>query len=106
MKPNRYPLPLRQRIHLRFGGLWNKSYPDMPTFGEMVQVVAFVLVLLIVQALLDHKAHAIERAEERAEQAERTVVECLNGIAIWKAADGSEVGCMPAETNNTERTKA
>lgn len=90
---------LKTRLRLRFGGLWRRSHPDLPTLRDLVLMLVFVFGVLLLQGFLDRKAHAVEAAEKRAEQAERTVVECLNGIAIWRAADGSEVGCMPAQSN-------
>lgn len=100
MKPKRYPIPLRQRLRLQFGGLWQRTYPNLPTVRDIVFATLFVLGLLLVMGLLDDKAHAVAMADKRAEKAERSLIECLNGIAIWRAADGSEVGCMPAQYNH------
>lgn len=94
-----YRPPMRTRLRLRFGGLWKRNHPDLPSLPEIAMMIAFVFGVLVLQGILERKAIAAEAAEKRADQAERTVVECLNGIAIWKAEDGSEVGCMPAQSN-------
>lgn len=92
-------IPRLTRFRLFCGGLWKHNHPDLPDLRDILAVAIVVALLLIVQGLLDNRAHAVTLAEKRAEKAEHTVIECLNGIAIWKAADGSEVGCMPAQTN-------
>lgn len=39
-----------------------------------------------------------QAAQEIADKHTAQLIACLNGKAFWKAEDGTEVGCMKAET--------
>ena len=95
----------RDTIRLKYGLAWNTA---SPTLADYPQSKSYILRLLFVLALWgwamdqDYAAEQITAAisaEMRAERAERTLMDCLNGRASWLAEDGkSMVACDPAWT--------
>jgi len=47
---------------------------------------------------LDYREQALE-AQQVAAASEARMLDCMNGQARWKAADGSMAGCPGVETN-------
>lgn len=102
---SKYDRNWRDTIRLKYGLAWNTS---SPTLADYPQSKTYIIRLLIVLALWgwamdqDYLAEQITAsitAEMRAEQAERVLVECMNGRAAWIAEDGkSMVACDRAWT--------
>ena len=53
---------------------------------------------LLLAMTLDYRIELIE-AQQAAAASEEQLIQCMNGEARWRSADGSETGCMKAETN-------
>ncbi len=94
--------PLRRRYGLR----WKKDYLTSGDIDRNVlRVLWGILILLVLLLALSElirnadAAYRIVRVERDLRIVETTLIDCLNGKAVWKGGDGIEVGCLKAETN-------
>ena len=53
---------------------------------------------LMLAMSLDYRIELVE-AQRIAAASDTRLLDCLNGVARWQGADGTEIGCMKAETN-------
>ena len=60
--------------------------------------LAVVAACLLLAMSLDYRIELIE-AHRLATASDARLLDCLNGVARWQGADGTEIGCMRAETN-------
>ena len=60
--------------------------------------LAVVAACLLLAMSMDYRIELIE-THRAAAASDARLLDCLNGVARWQGADGTEIGCMRAETN-------
>jgi len=60
--------------------------------------LAVIAACLLLAMSLDYRIELVE-AQRLATASDARLLDCLNGVARWQGADGTEIGCMRAETN-------
>lgn len=63
-----------------------------------------VVALLWALAMTADYHEQVAQARAAEEHATLALLDCMNGRASWTAANGEQVGCMPAETNKPSTT--
>ena len=63
----------------------------------LLHLVTIAACLLLAMSL-DYRIELIE-AHRLATASDARLLDCLNGTARWQGTDGTEIGCMRAETN-------
>ena len=63
----------------------------------LLPLVTIAACLLLAMSL-DYRIELIQ-AQHAATASDARLLDCLNGTARWRSADGTETGCIKAETN-------
>jgi len=75
-----------------------------PIHPVVIRRKSYLLHLIIIAALLllamslDYRIELVQ-AQAATVASDARLLDCLNGTARWRSADGTETGCMKAETN-------
>ena len=60
--------------------------------------LAVIVACLLLAMSLDYRIELVE-AQRFATASDARLLDCLNGVARWQGADGTQIGCMRAEEN-------
>ena len=75
-----------------------------PIHPVVIRRKSYLLPLVIIAALLllamslDYRIELIQ-AQAATVASDTRLLDCLNGTARWRSEDGTQTGCMKAETN-------
>lgn len=99
---NQWNLGWRASARLRYGMHWRQAAPTLHDYRLPVSLLITLtaclwLILSTVGWINNYTAR--KEIEVEARVATKLLIDCMNGNAFWKGADGSEVGCMKAEWN-------